>query len=273
MAGEIADYEITGTLADDNVLPVLQARRPQRLGAPDEPVSIWILGPLSRTPLAAVKARLEPVAAVVSQGLPLWLEAGPGRCGDRPVVWVSAAGALGGTLALSAQQMRLPERLRAIASAARAAHALHEKGVLHAGICPQSLALAGSDGQRRALLGPPSLADGVQTLAHVGYPPIGFMDPQLLRGEGGRWSDIWALGALARYVAVGSGPYPGIEELPVVRALAQLLDVPPAAPAELPTELAGLVDACLARDPAARPATAEEVAATLEEGAAKLWAS
>ncbi len=74
-----------------------------------------------------------------------------------------------------------------------------------------------------AVLAPPSLAGGDRPVAQVGYPPLAFMDPQLLRGEGGRWSDIWALGATVHQVVTGSAPFPGIEEVPVVQALSRLL--------------------------------------------------
>jgi serine/threonine-protein kinase len=94
------------------------------------------------------------------------------------------------------------------------------------------------------------------------------MDPQLLRGEGGRWSDIWALGATAHHALTGAAPFPGIEDLPVVEALAQLLVAPVPARRELPAAVSALVASCLALDPADRPTTAEEVARHLDEAAA-----
>jgi len=298
LPSQVADYEITRTVLDDGVLPTLRARRPPRLGDAADPVTIWILGPLARTPWAVARTRLEPVAGVRSEHLPQWLEAGVGEWAQRPVVWVSATATVTGTLA-SAPDMALPDRLRAIAAAARGAHALHESGQLHGAICPQAVALTaptGGDGATNpgdgpsaasgdrpdvfaaptiggigapAVLAPPALANGERPLVQIGYPPIGYVDPQLLRGEGGRWSDIWALGATIRQVVVGSPPYPGIEDLPVVRALAQLLTTPRPAPVELPPPLSGLVESCLSMDPEARPATADEVAQRLDEAAAK----
>ena len=174
----------------------------------------------------------------------------------------------------------MPSRLRSVASAARGAHALHEHGQLHGAICPQAVALTAPDqpgqavlaatapGTNGAILSPPSLANGQQPLAQVGYPPLAFMDPQLLRGEGGRWSDIWALGATVHHILTGSAPFPGTEDLPVVQALAQLLMAPAPARRDLPATVSSLVAACLALDPADRPATAEEVARHLDEAAA-----
>ena len=280
MASQVADYEITRTVFDDGVLPCLRARRPPRLGGDEGPVTIWVLGPLARTPWPAARARLEPVAGARSEHLPQWLEAGVGEWAQRPIVWVSATTPVTGTLAATSPDIDIPARLRALAGAARGAHVLHEGGQLHGAICPQAVALVGGPDASgpsarpdaltgSAVLGPPSLANGERPLVQIGYPPLGFVDPQLLRGEGGRWSDIWALGATTLQVVTGASPFPGIEVLPVVRALAQLLAAPRPAPSEIPAAISELVDSCLSTDPEARPATAADVAERLDEAAAK----
>jgi hypothetical protein len=276
----VADYEITSVVADDGILPCLRASRPARLGEGPGQVTVWVLGPLARTAWTVASARLGPVAAVRSPGLPDWLEAGVGEWGRRSVVWASATTPVIGTLASPPPDLDVPSRLRAVASAARGAHALHEHGQLHGAICPQAIALTAPDqagqagftssgrGVGGAVLSPPSLADGNQPVAQIGYPPLAYIDPQLLRGEGGRWSDIWALGATAHQALTGSAPFPGIEDLPVVQALAQLLTAPAPARRELPAAVSSLVAGCLAVDPADRPSTAEEVARHLDEAAA-----
>jgi hypothetical protein len=278
LASQVADYDITRTVLDDGVLPCLSARRPQRLGGGDGPVTVWVLGPLARTPWASARARLERIAGVPSTHLPKWLEAGVGEWAQRPIVWVSATTAVAATLASAPAEMGMPARLRALAGAARGAHALHEGGQLHGAICPQAVALVAEDERDAArsaelpgtaVLAPASLADGERPLVQIGYPPLGYVDPQLIRGEGGRWSDIWALGATILQVVTGTSPFPGIEDLPVVRALAQLLTAPRPAPAEVPAAISDLVDSCLAADPEARPSTADTVAQRLDEAAAK----
>ncbi len=303
MASQVADYEITRVVADDGVLPCLEARRPARLGNAGAPVTIWALGPSARTSWDEAQARARAMAGARGPGLPDWLEMGTGEWGRRQVVWVSAATQVSATLATAPAQMSMPARLRAIATAARGAHALHEKGLVHGAICPQAITLLGSsesggaawrtpageapgyqaavvapgtteasaapgvlDG--RAVLAPPSLADGQRPAVQVGYPPLGLLDPQLLRGEGGRWSDIWALGATVRVVTSGSAPFPGMDEMPVVQALSRLLTVPTPTPAQVPPAVAGLVAACLSLGPADRPATAAEVADRLDQAAA-----
>jgi len=288
LASQLADYEITSSVLEDGTTPCLRARRPARLGGDGAPVTIWILGPLARTPWTVARARLEPVASVRSGYLPEWLEAGVTEWSDRPVIWVSASTPVTGTLAAPPPDMGMPARLRSIAAAARGAHLLHEQGQLHAAICPQAVALvtrdqgaggasfapAGTGGMAGnagadAVLAPPSLANGEHPLAQVGYPPLAFMDPQLLRGEGGRWSDIWALGATVQHIVAGTTPFPGIEEVPVVQALSRLLMTPAPVIGDMPGPVADVVTACLSIDPTNRPATAMEVADRLDESAAK----
>lgn len=276
MASQVADYEITSSVLEDRTAPCLRARRPQRLGGGDAPVTIWVLGPLARTSWAAARARLEPAASVRDEHLPAWLEAGVAEWAQRPVVWVSAATAVAGTLASPPPGLDMPARLRAIASAARGAHALHERGQVHEAICPQSVALVATSssgtpdgGPASAVLSPPALANGQAPLAQVGYPPLGYIDPQLLRGEGGRWSDIWALGATVHQAVTGSVPFPGLDELPVVQALSKLLSVPAPTLGAVPDAVSDVVAECLSVDPADRPATAGEVAERLDEAASK----
>lgn len=284
MAGQVADYEITSSVLEDGTTPCLRARRPARLGGGDDPVTIWVLGPLARTPWTAARARLEPVAGVRADNLPAWLEAGVAEWSQRPVIWLSASTPVTGTLASPPPAMDVPARLRAIAGAARGAHALHEHGQFHGAICPQAVALVekSQDGAGApfsslaspgdaggAVLAPPSLANGERPVAQVGYPPLAYMDPQLLRGEGGRWSDVWGLGATVQQVVSGSVPFPGIEDVPVVQSLGRLLMTPAPSLGQLPAAVSEIVAACLSVDPANRPLTAGEVAERLDEAAAK----
>lgn len=283
MASQLADYEITGSVLEDGTTPCLRARRPARLGGDGAPVTIWVLGPLARTPWTAATERLEPVAAVRNENLPAWLEAGVAEWAQRPVIWVSASTPVSATLASPPPEMDLPAQLRAIASAARGAHTLHEQGQLHGAISPQAVALVTNGGNgtgafggvgpvgggSAAVLAPPSLADGERPVANVGYPPLAYMDPQLLRGEGGRWSDVWALGATVHQVVSGSAPFQGIEDLPVVQAISRLLMASTPPVQEVPAPVAELVAGCLSVDPANRPSTAREVADRLDEAASK----
>ncbi len=267
MANQVADYQVTGVVLEDGTIPCLRAQRPGRLGDGPSTVTVWVLGPTARVAWAAARARIAAFASVRGpEGVAAWLEAGIGERDQRAVIWVSADVAVTGTLASPSLELDMPGRLRALAAAARGAHMFHEQGQLHAAICPQVIAVC-EDG--RSVLGPPTLADGKRLLAQVGYPPVACVDPQLLRGNGGRWSDIWALGATAYQVVSGSPPYQGLDDVPVVQALSRQLQVPGPGLAQLPERVSDVVSRCLALDPAERPRTAVEVAERLEEAASQ----
>ncbi len=180
MASQLADYEITGTIVEDATVTCLRGRRPARLSEPGTPVTIWVLGPLARSPWAAARARIEPAAAVRGDGLPDWLEAGVAEWASRSVIWVSTATQVTSTLGAPPPGLDVPTRLRALAIAARGAHALHEQGVLHGAICPQAVALhveSQAPGVG-AVLAPPALADGHRLAVQIGYPPLAYVDPR-----------------------------------------------------------------------------------------------
>lgn len=101
--------------------------------------------------------------------------------------------------------------------------------------------------------------------AMIGTPR--YMAPEIWRGEPATArSDLYSLGALLYELATGAPPYPELDRAALMDAV---LHGPPApaptarAPA-LDPELADIVMACLARDPAARPASADEIAHRIE---------
>lgn len=273
LAGQLADYEVTGTVLEDGTIACLSALAPPRLGAGQRPVTIWALGPSARSPWPGWRTRLEAVTSVRGEGLPDWVEAGVSDWSDRSVVWVATYGAVDTSLLAPHPSMDVPARLKAVAQVARGAHALHEHGVLHGAICPQAVALSASeDGTLTAVLAPPSLADGQRLAVQVGYPSLGFVDPQLVRGEGGRWSDIWALGGVILWVTAGRAPFPGLDDLPLVQAVSQLVSATSVPLTDMPAPASELICACLSLDPTSRPPTAAEVARQAEEVAAR-WQS
>jgi serine/threonine protein kinase len=87
-------------------------------------------------------------------------------------------------------------------------------------------------------------------------------------------SDLYSLGATLFHILTGELPVDGISYL---HRLQQLLMVPPRPLADarpgVPPGLAAVVDRLRARDPAARPGSAEETIALLEPFARKSWES
>ena len=151
-----------------------------------------------------------------------------------------------------------------VTQAARAAHALHEVGVVHQGIRPKSILVG--DGQAfLADLGLAQLISQDSFVTSIGqFGGLEFIDPALLTGAAGsRASDLWSLAATLNRALAGVGVYGPMSTDPLLAIRAVLTQK--AAPSQgLPPELAAIVSSCLDPDPASRPATALELAKRLE---------
>jgi eukaryotic-like serine/threonine-protein kinase len=154
-----------------------------------------------------------------------------------------------------------PARIRELL--APIAHALayaHRHGVLHQALGPGSILL---DERRGARLGDTGLAWGVEALRD-GLP--GFAAPE--QGAGRRptaAADVYALGSIAFWLAVGEPPFvPSDPDSDLRRRTERARPLSLAAPAVAVADpaLAALVDELLARDPRHRPSS-ETIASQL----------
>ncbi|MFC8794935.1 serine/threonine-protein kinase [Streptomyces cinereoruber] len=155
------------------------------------------------------------------------------------------------------------ETVRTLASGlARALGHIHAAGLVHRDLKPSNVLLT-VDGPQlidfgiaRAL---DTVADGgnlTTTGAVVGSP--GFMSPEQVRGERlTPASDVFCLGSVLVYAATGRAPF-GTADSGVHATMFRIAHDEPDLTG-LPPELSGLIRACLAKDPAARPATDELV--------------
>ncbi len=159
--------------------------------------------------------------------------------------------------------------------------AAHERGLVHRDIKPANLWLEAPHGRVKILdfgIARPAAPDGrgeghlTQTGAVLGTPA--FMSPEQARGEPvDARTDLFSLGAVLYRLCTGRPPFDG----PTVTAVLTALAVgrqPPAREVNprVPDALSGLIDRLLAKEPAGRPASAQEVADELraiERGATR----
>src|ERR1700736_3951524 len=146
----------------------------------------------------------------------------------------------------------LPEQaLRPLlAGLVEALQAIHACGVVHRDLKPANVLLA-TDGPRVIDFGISRATDGTAlTAAGVVFGTPVFMSPEQAEGRGADpASDVFALGCVVAYAAVGAGPFG------TGTAAAILYRVVHSEPVldGTPPRLREVIAACLAKDPAARP--------------------
>ncbi|MER6507224.1 serine/threonine-protein kinase [Nonomuraea sp. NPDC001636] len=144
---------------------------------------------------------------------------------------------------------------------ATALTAIHRAGIVHRDLKPDNIIL-GPDGPRVIDFGVAREAGPTTTGPIMGTP--GYMAPEVLTGRAAtEAADVWAWGMVVLFAARGRDAVEAGEPMAVVgRVLEFEADV-----AGLPEELAPLVSAATARDPAARPAAGDLLLRLLGEGA------
>ncbi|MFB6772149.1 protein kinase [Streptomyces sp. NPDC056337] len=196
------------------------------------------------------------------------------------VPWVATAYAAGPSLtAAVADGGPLPvHSVRALgAGLGEALAAVHELGLVHRDVKPSNVLLTLDGpllidfGIARAVGGTSRTESGEGTASltstgvSVGSP--GYMSPEQILGKGVTGAaDVFSLGAVLAFAATGTPPFPGDSSAAL---LYKVVHEEPRLDA-LDGDLRDLVAACLAKDPAARPAPGEVARRLAPEGAARL---
>jgi len=159
------------------------------------------------------------------------------------------------------------EIARQIAAGLQAAHVA---GIVHRDLKPANVMLL-PDGTVRILdFGLAKARDRSLGTTSVRLGTVSYMAPEQIRADNldGR-ADLWALGVVLYEMLVGRKPFRGDEKTSIADAI---LHDPPDPPSTrrrgLPEALEGLVLRLLQKDPARRPATADEVRRELARAAA-----
>lgn len=158
------------------------------------------------------------------------------------------------TLVKSCGPLSVPAVRWLAAGCAEALESIHGTGLVHRDLKPSNV-LVSPDGPRVIDFGVARAAERVQltlTRGTVGTPA--YMAPEQARDtrQAAPASDIYSLGATMVLAATGHAPYPGET---VMDVLVQLATAPPDL-SDVPAELAGIITACMQRDPRLRPSSA-----------------
>lgn len=257
----IADYELEYSLGTGNHGEFFLARPPERLGLEADYVAVKVLGlNASEDAFRRVANELRLFASVPCEQLVTLYDAGQ----QAGAFYYAMEYFPGGSLDRPTQPPGRTTVLRAMADAARAAHALHEAGVAHRDIKPANVLLGNGNG-RLSDLGLAQILSPGQTVTGIG--PVGtieYMEPAMVLGEpAGRASDIWSIAVTLHKALTGHSLYGTIPE-DLVAALRHVVQSRPVLADGLTAEERDLIESCLAADRVHRPASAAEVAQRLD---------
>jgi serine/threonine-protein kinase len=243
----------------------LAAPSPQS-GRPDAQVAVKVFSAdATEAGFELMTERLHAFADLASPRLVHLLEAGL----DGRSAYLSMYFEPSGSLAAPTRSVGRVERLRAVGRAARAAHELHEAGIVHRGIRPANILLA----PQGALLAEPAVAQVLSRAEHLtGLGTRGdardleFIDPALMRGvAAGRSSDIWALGVTLHIALSGFGLYPALTSTDPMVAARMFLHSRPEPDAELSSRERAVVERTIDPDASSRYRTAAALADAIDE--------
>jgi len=172
---------------------------------------------------------------------------------DGAVPWLATAYVAGPSLADAVTEhgaLPVPSVLALAAGLAEGISAIHAAGVIHRDLKPSNVLLA-QDGPRVIDFGISVAAETsplTRTGLTIGSP--GYMSPEQAEGrEVGPPSDIFSLGAVLAFAATGEAPF-GSGSAPTLayRAVYREVNLD-----RVPTQVRGLIQRCLAKDPRQRP--------------------
>ena len=221
-----------------------------------QPVAVKVVHPdLARDPEFMQRFRREVSAAQAVSDAYTAAVVGAGPDDSPP--WLATTFVPGPSLAaLVVQAGPLPEDAvwRLAGGLAEALQAIHAQGLVHRDLKPGNILMA-PDGPRVIDFGISRTASGtVAATTHTTTGTPAYMSPEQAQGHAvGPTGDIFSLGSVLAFAATGVAPFAGGEAFAIgfriVHGAPDLSRVPP--------RLRPVIDACLVKDPATRPAVSE----------------
>lgn len=159
-----------------------------------------------------------------------------------------------------------PEAVAVIAAIARAAQAAHDQGVLHRDIKPDNILIDAYDNPRLTDFGIAAVASNATATTST-TATIAHAAPEVLQGQPPTPAvDVYALGSTLYNLIIGRPPFQEPDDHGVPAMITRALTQPPPDLRQfgVPGRVAEIAARALAKDAAARPATAGQLADELE---------
>ncbi len=222
------------------------------------PVAVKVVHPdLARDPEFMKRFRREVAAAqsVSDAYTAAVVGAGP----DDSPPWLATTFVAGPSLAdLVTRSGPLPEHAvwRLAGGLAEALQAIHAHGLIHRDLKPGNILIA-ADGPRVIDFGISRTTEGtVVTATHTTIGTPAYMSPEQAQGYPvGPASDVFSLGSVLAFAAAGAAPF-GSGGAEMFAIAYRVVNGEPDL-SGVPASLRPVIDACLAKDPAARPAVSQ----------------
>ena len=222
------------------------------------PVAVKVVHPdLARDPEFMQRFRREVAAAqsVSDAYTAAVVGAGP----DDSPPWLATTFVAGPSLAdLVTRSGPLPEHAvwRLAGGLAEALQAIHAHGLIHRDLKPGNILIA-ADGPRVIDFGISRTTEGtVVTATHTTIGTPAYMSPEQAQGNPvGPASDVFSLGSVLTFAATGAAPF-GSSGTEMFAIAYRVVNGEPDL-SRVPASLRPVIDACLAKDPAARPAVSQ----------------
>jgi class 3 adenylate cyclase len=259
----IADYRFVRFLGESGHGSLYVAVPPERLGLPGRFVSVKVIPGIDSEAAARRAAReIKAFADVTSEYLVTFLDSG--QHGDD--FYYAMEYCELGSLESPERALMREEVLRAVAQASRAAHAMHEAGLVHRGIKPSNVLLT-EDGARLADLGLAQEMEPDHSLTSLGaITGVDFMDPGQLSGEqASAASDVWSLAATLHWGLAREGLYGELPSDDPMFCVRKVMTTPPKLSATLHPADAALIERCVLGPADERPASAALLAEAIDD--------
>jgi formylglycine-generating enzyme required for sulfatase activity len=274
----LGPYEITGPLGEGG-MGVVYSARDTRLG---RAVAIKLLRPEAVDDPERTRRFLQEARAVSALNDPRIVTVHD--LGEDPVqgTWIAMELIEGETLRQRmARSLEIGEALRLALEIARGLAAAHESGIVHRDVKPGNVMVTKAglvkvlDFGLAKLVAPerdatssvsPTLSSPAATRAGALLGTPAYMSPEQAEGlPADARSDVFAFGVVLYEMLTGKRPFGGASELSLLSSI--LRDTPPRVRRlrpEIDPRIENLVERCLAKDPAARPASAQALVPELE---------